>query len=354
MLRKLGLAAGDEGTAKAAGDEGTAKASDNEGTAKASGDGGTAKASGDGGTSDASGLLPPLPTPRRVDRGRLTLVGGETSRAPMPDPDDPAFAVAPPEARASPGKKLSAKAPRVLRGDDPSPVADAEAEETSLAEAAADAALAEAAAHARSRPGFENKPEGARDGTPRTFERLEPTTPRLSAPPPASRRCAPPRGHRPPPPRVRVLARVENDDGRFRASAHATHDRPTRPTRRGCVGGRGLERFEGSSGRARRGLRARETVRMEPAGGDADEGEWFDGERAGEGRQTFANGDEYVGRWRGGAPDGRGVIRFALGGEYEGMWRRGKPNGPGVLDLEARGGGRHDGAWVDGELRQTF
>ena len=26
----------------------------------------------------------------------------------------------------------------------------------------------------------------------------------------------------------------------------------------------------------------------------------------------------------------------------------------GVLDLEARGGGRHDGAWVDGELRQTF
>ena len=48
------------------------------------------------------------------------------------------------------------------------------------------------------------------------------------------------------------------------------------------------------------------------------------------------------------------MIRFALGGEYEGMWRRGKPNGPGVLDLEARGGGRHDGAWVDSELRQTF
>ena len=364
MLRKLGLAAGDEGTAKASDDEGTAPASDDEGTAQASGDEGTAQASGDGGTSDASGLLPPLPTPRRVDRGRLTLVGGETSRAPMPNPDDPAFAVAPPEARATPGKKLSAKAPRVLRVDDRSPEADAEAEKTSLAVAAADAALAEAAAHVAAFDEArvaENKPEV------RATERPGPSNDLRTDDPEARRAAAGlpvvvvplPEDIDRPRPAFRVLARVENDDGtvsweRALDASDDASDASVAARREASEGG-------GSSGlkaRVRLALDAdrgaRETVRMEFAGGDAYEGEWFDGEREGEGRQTFANGDEYVGRWRGGAPDGRGVIRFALGGEYEGMWRRGKPNGPGVLDLEARGGGRHDGAWVDGELRQTF
>ena len=347
MLRKLGLAAGDEGTAKASGDEGTAKAS------------------GDGGTSDASGLLPPLPTPRRVDRGRLTLVGGETSRAPMPDPDDPAFAVAPPEARASPGKKLSAKAPRVLRVDDPSPEADAEAEKTSLAVAAADAALAEAAAHVAAFDEArvaENKPEV------RATERPGPSNDLRTDDPEAQRAAGGlpvvvvplPEDIDRPRPAFRVLARVEKDDGtasweRALDASDDAFDAISRAARREASEGGGSS---GLKARVRLALDAdrgaRETVRMEFAGGDAYEGEWFDGEREGEGRQTFANGDEYVGRWRGGAPDGRGVIRFALGGEYEGMWRRGKPNGPGVLDLEARGGGRHDGAWVDGELRQTF
>ncbi len=347
MLRKLGLAAGDEGTAKASGDEGTAKAS------------------GDGGTSDASGLLPPLPTPRRVDRGRLTLVGGETSRAPMPDPDDPAFAVAPPEARATPGKKLSAKAPGVLRVDDPSPEADAEAEKTSLAVAAADAALAEAAAHVAAFDEArvaENKPEV------RATERPGPSNDLRTDDPEAQRAAGGlpvvvvplPEDIDRPRPAFRVLARVEKDDGtasweRALDASDDAFDAISRAARREASEGGGSS---GLKARVRLALDAdrgaRETVRMEFAGGDAYEGEWFDGEREGEGRQTFANGDEYVGRWRGGAPDGRGVIRFALGGEYEGMWRRGKPNGPGVLDLEARGGGRHDGAWVDGELRQTF
>jgi hypothetical protein len=282
----------------------------------------------------------------------------------MPDPDDPAFAVAPPEARASPGKKLSAKAPRVLRVDDPSPEADAEAEKTSLAVAAADAALAEAAAHVAAFDEArvaENKPEV------RATERPGPSNDLRTDDPEAQRAAAGlsvvvvplPEDIDRPRPAFRVLARVENDDGtasweRALDASDDASDASVAARREASEGG-------GSSGlkaRVRLALDAdrgaRETVRMEFAGGDAYEGEWFDGEREGEGRQTFANGDEYVGRWRGGAPDGRGVIRFALGGEYEGMWRRGKPNGPGVLDLEARGGGRHDGAWVDGELRQTF
>ncbi len=72
-----------------------------------------------------------------------------------------------------------------------------------------------------------------------------------------------------------------------------------------------------------------ELVNRVPHNGDRYEGDYFQGERHGNGTCWFINGDRYEGEYQCGKPHGKGTFYYRIGERYEGDFRQGKRHGKG-------------------------
>ena len=88
--------------------------------------------------------------------------------------------------------------------------------------------------------------------------------------------------------------------------------------------------------------------------GDRYEGEWLQGRRHGQGRQTYGGrfpdgfgGDVYEGDWVQDKRDGHGVMQMANGDCFEGEWAGDLKHGRGTFFYQLHGG-VYEGIWAEG------
>jgi hypothetical protein len=326
-------------------------------------------------------LRPPLLAPPKSE----TVPMAPAARSlPMPSPQDVARAVAPPETRASAGAKFSGFVdvpPETFPGAPSKPFPERVEDDASWMALEARAATVSSAPEAPTPANGEAEAAGDDSGTPLrgAVSRKEPFE--------STARVVPlPAGMTARPVAVRILEVEEDPTGKvigykafeaetvsFDSEEDAFGDGADSASgeKRKTLGGLfGFGAGSSDAGTARVGEKSkdlvknrlasvldrdrsgsiRQNVRLEYAGNEAYEGEWFGNKPEGVGKRVFAEGDVYEGRFRDGLPDGRGVLTYARGGYFRGTFFEGKPNGPGTLDLRDAGGEETEGRWVDGVL----
>ncbi|MDC0541111.1 GIY-YIG nuclease family protein [Paracoccaceae bacterium] len=77
-------------------------------------------------------------------------------------------------------------------------------------------------------------------------------------------------------------------------------------------------------------------------------GEWKDGQKHGQGTETWPNGDQYVGEWKDGKENGQGTQTWPDGDQYVGEFKDGQKHGQGTLTFAD--GDQYVGGWKDGQL----